>query len=76
MEIPKRSLVVGNPAKIIKKVSDEMMVWKTKGTKLYQQLPKECFNSLKKCEPLQEIEKNRPKQETLYKTWNSIKNEK
>jgi len=27
--IPSRSLVVGNPAKIIKEVSDEMIAWKT-----------------------------------------------
>jgi len=76
MKIPKRSLLVGNPAKIIKQVSDEMINWKTKGTKLYQQLPKECFNSLKKCEPLQEIETNRPQQDVMYNTWNTIKNEK
>src|SRR6478672_11135060 len=30
-KIPSRSLVVGNPAKIIKEVSDEMIAWKTKG---------------------------------------------
>ena len=50
--IPDRSLVVGNPGKIIKQVSDEMLSWKTEGTKLYQQLPKECHNSLKICKPL------------------------
>src|SRR5258705_7253801 len=33
-KIPPRSLVVGNPAKIIKQVSDEMITWKTKGTYL------------------------------------------
>ena len=72
--IEKRSLVVGNPAKIIKEVSDEMIAWKTKGTELYQQLPKECFDTLKECEPLREIEPNRPKQEMMYNTWNAIKN--
>jgi phenylacetic acid degradation protein len=73
MEIPKRSLVVGNPAKIVKEVSDEMIQWKTKGTALYQALPQECQLSLKEVEPLREIEENRPKQEALYKTWNEIK---
>jgi len=34
-----RSLIVGNPAKRIKAVSDEMMQWKTEGTQLYQSLP-------------------------------------
>lgn len=74
MHIPTRSLVVGNPAKIIKEVSDEMLHWKTMGTKLYQQLPKDCFASLRPCEPLLEIEENRPSQEKLYETWEKIKN--
>src|SRR6266496_6767416 len=50
--IPPRSLIVGNPAKVIKEVSDDMIAWKAKGTKLYQQLPKEMFESFKLCEPL------------------------
>ena len=73
MHIEKRSLAVGNPAKVIKKVSDEMIDWKTKGTALYQALPGECYASLKECEPLREIEPNRPKQEAMYSTWNKIK---
>jgi carbonic anhydrase/acetyltransferase-like protein (isoleucine patch superfamily) len=74
MEIPRRSLLVGNPAQIIKQVSDEMIAWKTKGTQLYQTLPKECYNGLKECEPLREEEPNRPTQESMYVTWNAIKN--
>lgn len=72
-KIPRRSLVVGNPGKIIKTISDEMIAWKTKGTKLYQSLPKELYESLKPCEPLREIPKDRPTQESLFKTWNEIK---
>lgn len=68
--IPKRSLVVGNPSKIIKEVSDEMIDWKTKGTALYQQLPKECLETLKPCEPLRHKESNRPKQEKKYAIFN------
>ena len=66
--IPKRSLVVGNPAKIIKQVSDEMIAWKTKGTQLYQQLPKDCHESLKEVEPLREVPENMKIQEDVYKT--------
>lgn len=73
MEIPERSLVVGNPAKIIKQVSDEMIAWKTEGTKIYQNLARECHHSLKPCEPLHEIEANRPKQPSDYITWDQIK---
>lgn len=71
--IPERSLVVGNPAKIIKQVSDKMIAWKTKGTQLYQSLPKDLHETLRAVEPLREIPKDRPKQETLYETWNKIK---
>ena len=72
-KIPRRSLVVGNPGKVIKTISDEMIDWKTKGTQLYQSLPKELYESLKPCEPLREIPKDQPKQESLFKTWNEIK---
>ena len=75
MTIPKRSVVVGNPAKIVKEVTNEMIAWKTKGTALYQALPKECYDTLKECEPLREIESNRPKQEAMFSTWKKI-NEK
>jgi carbonic anhydrase/acetyltransferase-like protein (isoleucine patch superfamily) len=68
--IPERSLVVGNPAKVIKEVSDTMLEWKTKGTALYQELPGELYASLKACEPLREVEENRPQQEKLFETWN------
>ncbi len=71
--IPDRKVVVGNPSKIVKEVSDEMLAWKTKGTNLYQQLPNECYATLKECEPLREIEANRPKQQEVYKTWNQTK---
>ncbi len=66
MQISNRKMVVGNPAVIIKDVSDEMIDWKTKGTALYQQLPKECYESLRVVEPLREIPENRPKQEKIY----------
>ena len=58
-EIPRRSLVVGNPARIIKEVSDEMINWKSEGTKIYQQLPMDCYKSLKEVEPLPEANEER-----------------
>ncbi len=69
MEIPNRKIVVGNPAKIIKDVSDEMIGWKTEGTKLYQQLPGELYKTLKECEPLRKMPASRPSQKLDYKTW-------
>jgi phenylacetic acid degradation protein/carnitine operon protein CaiE len=68
-KIPRRSLVTGNPGKIIKEVSDEMIRWKTEGTALYQSLPGVMFNHWKVCEPLREIEPGRPVQEAGYKPW-------
>jgi phenylacetic acid degradation protein len=69
MIIPDRKIVVGNPAKIVKDVSDEMLEWKTKGTGLYQQLPAELHSTLKAVEPLREIPADRPKQQDVYKIW-------
>jgi len=68
-----RSVIVGNPAKKIKEVSDEMLAWKTEGTALYQQLPKDLHTSLIPCEPLTEIPTDRKIQNTSYKTWNETK---
>lgn len=75
MQVEERKVIVGNPGKIVKDVSDEMIAWKTEGTKLYQQLPAECRAGLKECEPLREMEPNRRKQEDHYKTWNQTKSE-
>ena len=69
-----RSLIVGNPAQKIKEVTDEMLEWKTKGTALYQSLPAEMQQHWQPCEPLRAIPSNRPPQETLYQTWQTIKN--
>jgi phenylacetic acid degradation protein len=75
MQIPERKIVVGNPAKIIKDITDEMIAWKTKGTQLYQQLPEELYKTLKPCDPLREIPTDRVVQDSNYSTWNQ-QNEK
>ena len=68
-----RSLIVGNPAKKIKEVTDEMISWKTEGTALYQQLPKDMFEGWAACEPLRTIPENLHSQSASYKTWNESK---
>lgn len=73
MEIPNRSLVVGNPAKIVKEVSDKMLEWKTMGTKLYQSLPSDCHEYLMEAKALSSVPENRPNQDTLFETWDKIK---
>ncbi|MBD0366430.1 MAG: transferase hexapeptide repeat family protein [Flavisolibacter sp.] len=66
-KIPARSLIAGNPAKIIKQVSDEMIAWKSEGTRLYQQLPKLCYDTLRPCEPLREAIPQQPVFHSDYK---------
>ena len=66
-KIPARSLVVGNPGKIIKEVSDEMMLWKTEGTDLYRKLPAAMNKSWKPCKPLKKRPLDLPKQHKSYR---------
>jgi len=72
-KIPPRSLLAGNPAKIIKQVTDEMIDWKTAGTKLYQQLPSDMMNAWKACEPLREIPPHQNEMPFTYSTWGQQK---
>jgi phenylacetic acid degradation protein len=72
--IPPRSVVAGNPGKIIKEVTDDMIAWKTEGTLIYQQLPGQCFASLRPVLPLS-IEKDNMttshQSSPQYKPWKS-----
>src|SRR3954468_411275 len=73
MQIPGRKVVVGNPAKIVKDVSDDMIAWKTEGTRLYQALPAQLYRTLKPCEPLREMPADRPQQEMTFRTWHQTR---
>ena len=67
--IPDRKVVVGNPARVVKDVSDEMLAWKTEGTRLYQRLPADMRATWRECEPLREVPADRPRQSATYRTW-------
>ena len=69
MQIPPRKVVVGNPARIVKDVSDEMLAWKTDGTALYQALPGRLHATLRACDPLREVPVGRDRQRMSYTTW-------
>jgi carbonic anhydrase/acetyltransferase-like protein (isoleucine patch superfamily) len=69
MQVPERKVVVGNPARIVKDVSDEMLAWKTEGTRLYQQLPAELHATLRAVEPLRELPAGRAVPEGGLRTW-------
>lgn len=74
-KIPPRSLLAGNPAKILSEVSDKMIAWKSKGTALYQTLPADCRDTMRPVEPLREMPAKRPAQDVLFETWRKLKGE-
>jgi len=73
MDIPPRKVVVGNPAKIVKDVSDDMLAWKSEGTALYQQLPAAMRASWQAVEPLRAVPADRPAQMAMLQTWQDTK---
>jgi carbonic anhydrase/acetyltransferase-like protein (isoleucine patch superfamily) len=81
MEIPDRKIAVGNPAKIVKDVSNEMLEWKTLGTELYNSLPAESQETLRSLSmedvsSEQSITESDPydgKQGEVIKTWKKTK---
>lgn len=72
MKVPARSLLAGNPATIVKEVSDAMLAWKTIGTQLYQALPADMHAHWAPCTPLSEVPAQQPPQEALYDTWKTL----
>ena len=69
MTIPDRKVVVGNPARIVRDVGDEMLAWKTAGTALYQRLPAQLHATLREVEPLREPPADRREQLAVYRSW-------
>lgn len=77
MVVPARKIVVGNPARIVKDVTDEMAAWKSEGTKLYQAHPKECHETLislsmeevRSTAAIAELNPYADKQASLLETW-------
>jgi phenylacetic acid degradation protein len=64
-----RSLIVGNPARRIKEVSDEMYNHKVEGTELYRKLPLEMDEISKEVEPLSEAPAIRIEDFPDFDTW-------
>ncbi len=74
MEIPARKVVVGNPAKIVKDVSDEMLAWKTEGTALYQRLPAAYRATMRPVAPLSAPPAEPRREQVMnYRTWKDTK---
>ena len=68
-----RSLIVGNPAKCIGQVSDDMLAHKMEGTALYQQLPSDMKNYAAACEPVVDGDSDRPSDFPVFDTWHNRK---
>ena len=66
MDIPPRSLVVGNPARVVREVSDRQAAWKAAGTELYQTLPAQWQRHPEPVEPLRVVPSDRPPMPTTY----------
>jgi phenylacetic acid degradation protein len=60
-DCPEQSLVMGAPASIKRGLSDEEVSWKQAGTREYQRLAKRCLEQMQVCEPLSEVEADRPR---------------
>lgn len=74
-EVPARKVVVGNPGRVVKDVSDKMLAWKTEGTHLYQQLPGRLHAGLVPCEPLREPPAARVAKSPVFETWHERREE-
>jgi phenylacetic acid degradation protein len=58
--VPRRTLVTGIPARIVRELKAEELAWKTTGTREYQQLTVRCLATFAACAPLTAPEPNRP----------------
>jgi len=57
--VPRRTLVRGVPARVIRELQPEELAWKATGTREYQELTVRCLATLKACEPLAAPEPDR-----------------
>ncbi|WP_437880683.1 phenylacetic acid degradation protein PaaY [Pseudomonas sp. LRF_L74] len=60
-ECEEQSLVLGSPAAVKRRLSDDEVSWKQAGTHEYQVLARRCAQGLVACEPLTEVEAQRPR---------------
>lgn len=62
------SLIIGSPAKVIRKLRDKEIEWKQLGTEEYQHLAQRCLQSLEECQPLAHVEENRVRMDEFIKS--------
>ncbi len=58
--VPRRTLVTGIPARVVRTLKAEELAWKETGTREYQQLAARCLKDFRECPPLAAAEADRP----------------
>jgi phenylacetic acid degradation protein len=59
--VPRRTLVMGIPARIVRELTSEELAWKATGTREYQELAVRSRATLRECQPLSAPEPDRPR---------------
>lgn len=59
--VPRRTLVTGVPARVVRELRAEELEWKAIGTREYQELTVRCLAGLAECQPLGAAEPDRPR---------------
>jgi phenylacetic acid degradation protein len=59
--VPRRTLVLGVPARVVRELRPEEITWKATGTREYQELTRRCLASFRACQPLTAPETDRPR---------------
>ncbi|MGW0994171.1 gamma carbonic anhydrase family protein [Streptomyces sp. NPDC002523] len=57
--VPVRSLVVGNPATVVRELDEDMLAWKRDGARVYQELAERSRRTMRPVEPLTAPETHR-----------------
>jgi len=57
--VPRRTLVTGVPARVVRELKPEELAWKATGTREYQELAVRCLASHRECQPLTAAEPDR-----------------
>ncbi len=60
-ECPPNQLVMGAPAAVKRALTEAEVAWKQRGTQEYQELARRCISSLVECQPLAQVEADRPR---------------
>jgi phenylacetic acid degradation protein len=57
--IPRRTLVMGVPARVVRELTEDEIAWKALGTREYHELAVRCLASLQECAALTEVPSGR-----------------